>query len=233
MTLSLTPSPAACAPILKTDPEDWSSSDSNSTLHKQSCCSRRTRFSDEASCLCQASASGTTLCKRQQAAHVLSVGVGPWCQVGATTCTTPSLRPPRVRVLNHSQSPRSPTNCYGTGSNRKKGHICLGGRGRALLERRGAGGRGSRGSREGGGSTGEPPPPLPKCSKELQKCTTLTHSAYTFVIMSEDTQGASSFWVHTLCPHLTPPATETGNTKECSLSSNSLSKINLSWTHLS
>ena len=51
---------------------------------------------------------------------------------------------------------------------------------RALLERRGEGGRGSRGG-------GEPPPPagMNHMDQELQKCTTLTHSVYTFVIMSE------------------------------------------------
>ena len=52
------------------------------------------------------------------------------------------------------------------------------------------GGRGGGGPGEGGrGSRGEPPP-LPAemnhIHQELQKCTTLTHSAYTFVIMSED-----------------------------------------------
>ena len=54
------------------------------------------------------------------------------------------------------------------------------GQARALLERRGEGGRGSRGG-------GEPPPPagLNHIDQELQKCTTLTHSVYTFVIMSE------------------------------------------------
>ena len=46
---------------------------------------------------------------------------------------------------------------------------------RALLERRGR---------------GRPPPPPPPAGmnhigQELQKCTTLTHSVYTFVIMSE------------------------------------------------
>ena len=51
---------------------------------------------------------------------------------------------------------------------------------RALLERRGEGGRGSRGG-------GLPPPPagLNHIDQELQKCTTLTHSVYTFVIMFE------------------------------------------------
>ena len=41
-------------------------------------------------------------------------------------------------------------------------------------------------------------PPLPKMQhihKELQKCTTLTHSAYTFVIMSKRLQCNSSFWL--------------------------------------
>ena len=62
-----------------------------------------------------------------------------------------------------------------------------GGRGgRALLERRGEGGRGSRGGVVQGG---EPPPPplagMNHIDQELQKCTTLTHSVYTFVIMYE------------------------------------------------
>ena len=51
----------------------------------------------------------------------------------------------------------------------------------ALLERRGEGGRGSR---------GEPLPPAERqhIRKKLQKCTKLTRSACTFVIMSEDRQ---------------------------------------------
>ena len=60
--------------------------------------------------------------------------------------------------------------------------------GRALLERRGEGGRGSRG--EGGeGVQGGSPTPFLRMNdirQELQKCITLTHSACTFVIMSED-----------------------------------------------
>ena len=61
--------------------------------------------------------------------------------------------------------------------------------GGALLERRVEGGRGGGG---GGGSPGGSPPPPPPSAKmnhihqELQKCTTLTHSAYTFVITSGD-----------------------------------------------
>ena len=47
---------------------------------------------------------------------------------------------------------------------------------RALLERRGGGGPGG----------GDPPRAgMNHINQELQKCTTLTHSAYTFVIMSE------------------------------------------------
>ena len=71
---------------------------------------------------------------------------------------------------------------------------------RALLERRGQGGRGSRGGGPGGeggrgsregerGVQGGAPPRLAEMNhihQELQNCTTLTHSAYTFVIMSED-----------------------------------------------
>ena len=64
-----------------------------------------------------------------------------------------------------------------------------GGGGRALLERRGEGGRRSRGGGEGVQGGGAPPPPpssgMNHINRELQKCTTLTHSAYTFVIMSE------------------------------------------------
>ena len=38
----------------------------------------------------------------------------------------------------------------------------------------------------GGGPGGDPPPAgMNHINQELQKCTTLTHSAYTFVIMSE------------------------------------------------
>ena len=58
-----------------------------------------------------------------------------------------------------------------------------------LLERRGGG---------PGGGGGE----MQHIRKELQKCTTLTHSAYTFVVMSRNRQCNSSFWVHTLCRHL-------------------------------
>ena len=57
----------------------------------------------------------------------------------------------------------------------------------------------------GGGVQGGWVPPAAKMQhigKGLQKCTTLTHSAYAFVILSEDRQCNSSFWVHTLCPHL-------------------------------
>ena len=61
-----------------------------------------------------------------------------------------------------------------------------GGGGRALLEQRGEGGRGSRG---GGGVVrgGSPRPPagMNHIDQELQKCTTLTHSVYTSVIMPE------------------------------------------------
>ena len=53
-----------------------------------------------------------------------------------------------------------------------------------MLERRGEGGSGSRGGREGSRG-GEPPPAgMNHIDQELQKCTTLTHSAYTFAIMS-------------------------------------------------
>ena len=42
----------------------------------------------------------------------------------------------------------------------------------------------------GGESRGDPPPPraaaMNHIHQELQKCTALTHSAYTFVIMSKD-----------------------------------------------
>ena len=55
---------------------------------------------------------------------------------------------------------------------------CLSGGGR------GEGGEGARGG--GGGVQGEPPAELNHIHLELQKCTTLTHSAYTFVIMSEN-----------------------------------------------
>ena len=54
---------------------------------------------------------------------------------------------------------------------------------RALLERMGE---------AGGGVRGEPPPPpaeMQHTHKELQKHIKLTHSAYTFVITSEDRQG--------------------------------------------
>ena len=50
------------------------------------------------------------------------------------------------------------------------------GGGGALLERRGEGGRVSRG--------GTPPARMNHINQELQKHTTLTHSAYTFVTMS-------------------------------------------------
>ena len=60
-----------------------------------------------------------------------------------------------------------------------------GGGGRALLEGRGEVGRGSKGGREGV-QWGDPPPAgMNHINQELQKCTTLTHSAYTVVIMSE------------------------------------------------
>ena len=49
---------------------------------------------------------------------------------------------------------------------------------------------GGRGSRGGGGGIqgGAPPPPaeMNHIHQEVQKCTTLTHSASTFAIMSED-----------------------------------------------
>ena len=58
------------------------------------------------------------------------------------------------------------------------GHRGGWGGGGALLERRGEEGRGSRGG--GGGAPG-----LNHIDQKLQKCTTLTHSAYAFVITSE------------------------------------------------
>ena len=101
-----------------------------------------------------------------------------------------------------------------------------GGGGRALLKWRGEGGRGSRGGES------RPPAGMNHIYQELQKCTTLTHSAYTFVIMSEQSQ------IIFLGPYIVPShkhhqATQTGNTVECSLLSNRLPKINQSWTHLS
>ena len=61
---------------------------------------------------------------------------------------------------------------------------------RVLLQRRGEGGGGEGGGGEGGGGSrgeGSPPPAeMNHIHQELQKCTTLTHSAYIFVIMSED-----------------------------------------------
>ena len=66
-----------------------------------------------------------------------------------------------------------------------------------------SGGGGGRCLSGGGrGSRGELPAEMQHIRKELQQCTTLTHSAYTFVVMSEDRQCNSSFCVHTLCPHL-------------------------------
>ena len=64
----------------------------------------------------------------------------------------------------------------------------------------GGGGRGGLG--EGGRFRGEPPAEMQHIRKELQNCTTQNHSAFSFVVMSEDGQCNSSFWVHTLCPHL-------------------------------
>ena len=88
----------------------------------------------------------------------------------------------------------------------------------------------SGGWRGGGGPGGSAPgPPLCRnaaCLQGTAKCTTLTHSAYTFVIMSEDRQCKSSFWVHTLCPHLHTTRQTNRNRRGCSLSLNSWSKIN-------
>ena len=60
--------------------------------------------------------------------------------------------------------------------------VCGGG-GRCLS----GGGRGGGGGGEVVQGGGSPPPParMNHIDQELQKCTTLTHSVYTFVIMSE------------------------------------------------
>ena len=56
------------------------------------------------------------------------------------------------------------------------------------LKRMVGGGRGGRCLSGGGGGVQPPPSPakMNHIHQELQKCTPLTHSAYTFVIMSED-----------------------------------------------
>ena len=99
-----------------------------------------------------------------------------------------------------------------------------GGGGRALLEQRGEGGQGSRG--------GSPPAGMNHIDQELQKCTTLTHSVYTFVIRSEHRQSNHLFGSIHCALTKTPPG-NTNNMVECSLKPNFLPKINQSWTHLS
>ena len=65
-------------------------------------------------------------------------------------------------------------------------------RGKGLLERRGEGGGVHRESKGRGPPTAEMQDIQDIC-KEVQKCTTMTHSAYTFVIMSEDSNATHLF----------------------------------------